>query len=98
MRKSERLREELALGVKVAELEEQLAELKANPGNGVELRRVKHELREWRCVLRLGKPLDAQVVDAATGEPVRDRKGQLVTKRVHNGFNIVDGELVEKRK
>jgi hypothetical protein len=59
------------------------------------LRIKKNELRELRCVLRLGRPLDAVVADD-DGVPILDADGNRQVIRIHNGYNIVDGQLVEK--
>lgn len=79
MGKADDLKVEYETAVKVAKLEDELTALKAQRDkDGKEparLRAVKNELREWRTVLRLGRP-------APDGS--------------HNGFTIVDGQLVEK--
>jgi hypothetical protein len=79
MGKADDLKAEYEVAVKVADLEDELVALKAKRDEGdkepARLRAVKDELREWRTVLRLGRP-------APDGS--------------HNGFNIVDGQLVEK--
>jgi hypothetical protein len=117
--------DEARLALHVAELEEEIVELKAqSPRNrrkaalanlrvdgdvnaffeavdnleqpDVELLRAKkNELRELRCVLRLGRPLDAVVADD-DGTPILDADGNRQVVRIHNGYNIVDGQLVEK--
>lgn len=75
MTRAEAVKAEYEIALKVAQLEDKVIRLKQEDPDSKALHTAKDELREWRCVLRLGRP-------APDGS--------------HQGFNIVNGQLVAK--